>query len=146
VPQADVHVVQVSFQDYEEEIRRIRNTVFSREQGIDANLDFDGLDPGSVQVIARDEHGSVVGTARMLGDGHVGRIAVLAHRRGLGIGSRLVEGLMRIAAERGLGNVYLNSQINAVGFYRALNFEAVGDPFMEADIEHLRMERQLDPS
>jgi predicted GNAT family N-acyltransferase len=102
VPQADVHVVQVSFQDYEEEIRRIRNTVFSREQGIDG--------------------------------------------RGLGIGSRLVEGLMRIAAERGLGNVYLNSQINAVGFYRALNFEAVGDPFMEADIEHLRMERQLDPS
>ncbi len=146
MPQAAFHVVQVSFQEYEEEIRQIRNTVFSSEQGIDANLDFDGLDPDSVQVIARDEKGSVVGTARMLGDGHVGRIAVLAHCRRRGIGSRLVAGLVRIAVERGFAKVYLDSQIHAVGFYQALNFETSGEPFMEAGIEHLRMERQLEPS
>ena len=145
MPQAAFDIVQVSFRDHEAEIRRIRNTVFSSEQGIDANLDFDGLDPDGVQVIARDEHGGVVGTARMLGDGHVGRIAVLAHCRGRGIGSRLVAGLARIAVERGLAKVYLDSQIQAVGFYRALNFETAGEPFMEAGIEHLRMERRLEP-
>jgi len=32
-----------------------------------------------------------------------------------------------------------------VSFYRALNFEIAGEPFMEAGIEHLRMERRLEP-
>jgi hypothetical protein len=43
LPQAVFDIVQVSFRDHEAEIRRIRNTVFSSEQGIDANLDIEHL-------------------------------------------------------------------------------------------------------
>lgn len=136
----------VPFREAEKEIRWVRNTVFTQEQGIDAGLDFDGRDEECTQVLARDDDGSAVGTARMMEDGHIGRIAVLAHRRGAGIGRRLTIALVEAAQGRGLSNVYLHAQVQAVGFYRALGFEVSGPAFMEAGIEHVRMVRQLEPA
>ena len=124
-------------------IRAVRNEVFSVEQGISAALDFDGRDHECVHVLARLEDGTPVGTARMLPDGHVGRIAVTKPWRGRGVGSSLVEHLCEAAGERGLGRVYLHSQVQAAGFYAGLRFEARGDAFVEAGIEHVLMVRNL---
>jgi predicted GNAT family N-acyltransferase len=142
--QSGITVGVVSFQDAEKEIRFVRNTVFTREQGIDAGLNFDGRDEECTQVLARDGDGNAVGTARMTADGHIGRIAVLARRRGEGIGRRLTLALVEAAQGRGLSSVYLHAQVQAVGFYRALGFEVSGPAFVEAGIEHVRMVRQLE--
>jgi predicted GNAT family N-acyltransferase len=80
----------------------------------------------------------------MTADGHIGRIAVLARRRGEGIGRRLTLALVEAAQGRGLSSVYLHAQVQAVGFYRALGFEVSGPAFVEAGIEHVRMVRQLE--
>jgi predicted GNAT family N-acyltransferase len=124
-------------------IRSVRNAVFSVEQGISESLDFDGRDHTCVHVLARLADGECVGTARMLPDGHVGRIAVHQGWRGKGVGTRLVEYLAEVARDRGLGEIHLHSQIQAAAFYSRLAFEARGDAFMEAGIEHVLMVRTL---
>ncbi|MDX1514256.1 MAG: GNAT family N-acetyltransferase [Gammaproteobacteria bacterium] len=144
VQESGVSVGEVRFADEEADIRRIRNTVFSKEQGIDAKLDFDGRDGECIHVLAREGDGDAVGTARMMEDGHIGRIAVLAERRGRGIGRRLTLALVEAARRRAIARVYLHSQVHAVGFYEALGFRTSGPVFMEAGIEHVRMERQVE--
>ena len=124
-------------------IRALRNAVFSVEQGISKALDFDGRDHECVHVLARLGDGETIGTARMLPDGHVGRIAVHEEWRGQGVGTRLVEYLTQVAGERGFAEIYLHSQAQAAEFYTRLGFEARGDTFMEADIEHILMVRKL---
>lgn len=136
-------ISEARFEEREAEIRGIRTAVFTEEQGIDAGLDFDGSDPDGIHVIARNATGSAVATARMLDDGHIGRMAVLQAYRRQGIGRAMLEALIGIAAGRGLDEVFLNSQISAVDFYRALGFEKSGAPFMEAGIEHICMVRRV---
>ncbi len=124
-------------------IRAVRNAVFSVEQGISETLDFDGRDHDCVHVLARVGEGEIIGTARMLPDGHVGRIAVHKEWRGQGVGTRLVEHLTEVARDRGFAEIHLHSQVQAVAFYSRLEFEACGDMFMEAGIEHVLMVRTL---
>lgn len=124
-------------------IRSVRNTVFSDEQGISETLDFDGRDHECVHVLARIGDGEAIGTARMLPDGHVGRIAVHKEWRGQGVGTRITEYLMDVARERGFAEIYLHSQAQAAEFYTRLGFEARGQTFMEAGIEHVLMVRIL---
>lgn len=90
-------------------IRSVRNTVFSDEQGISETLDFDGRDHECVHVLARIGEGEAIGTARMLPDGHVGRIAVHKEWRGQGVGARLTECLTEVARDRGLVDIHLHS-------------------------------------
>lgn len=135
-------VGEARFDEREAEIRGIRTAVFTEEQGIDPGIDFDGSDPECVHVIARNATGSAVGTARMSGDGYIGRMAVLQAYRRQGVGRAMVEALLAAAGKRGLKTVHLNSQIQAVEFYQALGFEKSGRPFMEAGIEHICMVRQ----
>ena len=124
-------------------IRSVRNTVFTVEQGISAALDFDGRDHECVHVLACSDDGETVGTARMLPDGHVGRIAVHKAWRGKGVGTRLVEYLTEVARDQGFAEIYLHSQAQAADFYARMGFEARDEPFMEAGIKHVLMVRVL---
>jgi predicted GNAT family N-acyltransferase len=128
--------------DYAPEIRRIRNAVFTVEQGIDEEADFDGQDPEAVHVLVACE-GEYVGTGRMLSDGHIGRLAVLEAYRGRGLGAQVLRALVHEAERMGLARVYLGAQKQAVGFYERLGFSVYGEPYVEVKIEHLHMERFL---
>lgn len=116
----------------------VRQQVFVREQGIAPSLEFDGRDPDCIHVLA--QHGDqAVGTARMLPDAHIGRVAVLAPWRGQGVGRLLMAALIEEARLRGESAVHLASQESAIDFYRHLGFVAHGDMYLEADIPHLDM-------
>jgi predicted GNAT family N-acyltransferase len=124
------------------EIRRIRHAVFTQEQAIDKDLDFDGQDSQAVHVLVRKEN-RFVAAGRMLDDGHIGRLAVLREHRGQGLGAQAVEALVQEARRLGMTRVYLGSQKHAVGFYEKLGFSERGEPFMEAGIEHVEMEKVI---
>ena len=93
-------------------ITAIRRAVFTGEQGIDTAKDLDGQDPGAVHALVMVADG-YVGTGRMLADGHIGRLAVLAPHRGKGLGARLVRALGEEARRKGLRRVYLGAQKQA---------------------------------
>lgn len=125
----------------------VRRAVFVHEQGIPLELEMDSADATAAHAVARNRLGQVVGTGRLLqaapGVGKIGRMAVLRVLRGSSVGRRLLLALMEAARARGDHEVVLHAQRSAVGFYDRLGFEARGEPFQEAGIEHLEMVKRL---
>lgn len=109
------------------------------EQNVPEELELDGLDDGSVHLLASDMKGRPIGTARLLPDGQIGRMAVLPEWRSHGIGSVLLEKLIEIAREHGLKQVKLDAQDHAISFYEQHGFTIEGEEFLDAGIPHRRM-------
>jgi ElaA protein len=88
----------------------------------------------------------VVGTCRLLFDGttcKLGRLVVAREARGRGIGSALLAEGEREARAAGAERIVLNAQTRARGVYRAAGYSERGGTFVEARIEHVRMELAL---
>lgn len=124
-------------------IRSIRRTVFIIEQGVSETLEVDPEDGLHTHALARDERGDGIATGRLLADGQIGRLAVLAAWRGRGVGSAILTRLIDTAETRGLKCVTLHAQLHAKAFYAARGFIEHGGVFMEAGIEHINMTRAL---
>ncbi len=120
----------------------IRRRVFIEEQRVPRDEEWDGRDPGCVHFLAWHD-GVAVGTARLLPDGHIGRVAVLEAARGLGIGVALMEAAIEAARRRGVAEVELAAQTHALAFYERLGFRAEGEVFLDAGIPHRNMVRRL---
>ncbi len=123
---------------------QIRIKVFVLEQGVPKEIELDEYDAVAHHVVAfRDTQ--AVGCGRVFveeGKAKLGRIAVLQKERKKGIGKEICEELIAIAMEKGAREMVLNSQITAVGFYQKLGFREIGETFMEAGIEHIKMVRR----
>ncbi|PSV28216.1 MULTISPECIES: GNAT family N-acetyltransferase [unclassified Photobacterium] len=138
-----VDVKIVAFDDANKEsIRLVREQVFIKEQQIDPEIEFDGLDTQAVHVLVVDGE-QPLGTGRILADGHIGRIAIMKAARGQGLGVKVVQALVNYAKQQGYPRVDLGAQTHAVDFYRKLGFTPYGDEFMEANIPHQAMEQRL---
>ena len=140
-PSFSVHLCQ--WDEARAEARRIRELVFVREQGVPLALEMDDQDAHCDHALALAEDGRVVGTGRLLPDGHIGRMAVLKEWRAKGVGALLLQALIEQARQRGHARVCLNAQSYAAGFYRRYGFEVSGSEFMEAGIPHVAMQRDL---
>jgi predicted GNAT family N-acyltransferase len=121
----------------------VREAVFVVEQGVPPEIELDEWDPRCEHALATEPHGRVVGTGRLLPDGHIGRMAVLKEWRGRGVGGAMLEALVERAAARGMTRLVLNAQTHAVPFYARYGFVPFGDEFVEADIPHVAMAREL---
>ena len=125
-------------------IRRVRETVFISEQRVPRELEFDDRDPLCIHVLAFDGT-TPVGTGRLDLDygGKVGRVAVVATHRRAGVGKAVMERLHAIARERNHPRLWCNAQLTAVPFYERLGYVSSGPVFVEAGIDHLRMDYTL---
>jgi predicted GNAT family N-acyltransferase len=126
-----------------DELRAVREPVFVQEQQVPIELEWDELDPLCVHVIARDDAGRPIGTARLTPERKIGRMAVLPDWRGRGVGDALLLALIEEAAQRRWPELRLHSQVSAVGFYVKHGFVPYDARFMEAGIEHQSMRRQI---
>lgn len=106
---------------YEPLIKHIRKSVFTLEQNVPEALDFEGKDPGATHALVRDGN-RYVGTGRMLGDGHIGRVAVLKEYRKRGFGKDIIAVLIEEAGRLGIHRVFLGAQLHAVDFYKKCIF------------------------
>jgi predicted GNAT family N-acyltransferase len=125
----------------------LRNRVFVGEQGVPAELEFDGRDALAVHVVLQRE-GAVIGTARMFDEGDaavVGRVVVAPELRGQGLGAVIMGTAERWAGDQGLTLVELHAQQPVIGFYERLGYTGVGDIYDEAGIPHLTMRKELIP-
>lgn len=118
----------------------LRRVVFIEEQGVPEALEWDGLEHTASHFLALDSKGTPVGCARLLPNGHIGRMAVLKAHRGRGVGRALLLAVLQTARQQGLGWLHLNAQTHAAGFYARLGFQPVSGEFPDAGIPHLRME------
>jgi len=129
----------VSWEDEVFTLRAIRTAVFIHEQRVPENLEWDEFDAISLHVLAFNPDGQPVGTARLLPDGHIGRMAVLKEWRGKGYGSAVLQRILEELRNRHSQKAMLNAQTTAVKFYEKFGFHAYGEEFMEANIPHIKM-------
>lgn len=123
-------------------LRLIRTRVFIEEQQVPEALEWDDHDAEATHFLVY-VHQQAIGCARLLADGHVGRVALLPHWRRQGIGHRLLCFILATARQRGLPHLMLAAQTHATCFYQALGFEVCSSPYLDAGILHVDMELSL---
>jgi predicted GNAT family N-acyltransferase len=147
-----VRVVRVETPEQRAAMTAIRMAVFVQEQAVAPEREMDALDddPSTLHVLAVDDDGAALGTARLLpphhtGDpAHIGRVAVSAVARGLGVGAVLMDALEAAALERfgavsdGVRSVSveLSAQEQALGFYERLGYVARPERYLDERIWH----------
>lgn len=136
--EAAIKIDQGSWEALGEMAGTIRRSVFIEEQRVPQEEEWDGRDPDCLHFLALIDS-RPVGTARLLSDGHIGRVAVVADQRGNGIGLALMAATIEAAHRHGLTRVELAAQVQALAFYERLGFVAHGEIFMEAGILHRNM-------
>lgn len=139
-----LNIYPVNYPANSEIIKAIRHQVFEVEQGIDPALEFDGKDEAAHHLLAYLNY-QPVGTLRIryLNPHHakIERLAVLSSARGLGIGQQLMEKALDFLSLTSILKVTVNAQEYIKQLYLKLGFEIVGEPFDEAGIPHLKMEK-----
>lgn len=138
-----MQIRQVAWAEAAPELMSVRERVFVVEQNVPAELERDALDPVCAHVLALDASGEPIGTGRLTPDGRIGRMAVVAYARDLGVGRALLGALLELARASGLSEVHLHAQAHARGFYARHGFEPEGEPFEEAGIAHIGMRMKL---
>jgi len=126
-----------------ERLSTIRRAVFIDEQGVPETLEWDEHDAVALHLLATTADGAPIGCARLLTDGHIGRMAVLPAWRRHGVGRALLAAAIQAAQAHGHTTLRLSAQIHAAGFYADAGFVAVGEAYEEAGIPHVAMQFNL---
>ncbi|OEC35968.1 Predicted N-acyltransferase, GNAT family [Pseudomonas cuatrocienegasensis] len=137
---SEIQVRLAHWQKDNAELRRIREAVFIAEQSVAPELEWDAEDAAATHFLAY-EGDYAVGTARLLDDGQIGRVAVLKDWRGLNVGHALLAAVIAHAEQHGLNVQQLSAQVQATAFYEKLGFRIVSGEYLEAGIPHVDMVR-----
>lgn len=122
-------------------VKKIRETVFVNEQGININEEFDALDKMSTFSLLFED-GNAVATSRVTkldSKIKIGRIAVLKECRGKHFGEVIVNAILKKAFEYDTSKVYVDAQNYAVPFYQKLGFVVCGKELVDRGIVHTPM-------
>jgi hypothetical protein len=132
-----------SWDQFRSEASAIRFEVFVNEQQVPLEEELDAADAQCLHALAFDAMGDVIGTGRLLPDGHIGRMAVLRSSRGKGAGAAILLELIEQARAQGFLQVVLSAQTHATGFYTKYGFIQEGEEYLDANIAHILMRKTL---
>jgi predicted GNAT family N-acyltransferase len=124
----------------------VRFRVFVAEQSVPPEEELDDADAGATHAIALAQ-GLVVGTGRLVRRGpataQVGRMAVDQPWRRRGVGGRILDYLEAQARAQGMRRCFLHAQEYVKAFYAAHGYREHGGVFLEANIRHVEMRKEL---
>jgi predicted GNAT family N-acyltransferase len=123
----------------------IRYDVFCMEQGVPRSEERDGRDHGALHLIAAQD-GEIIGTCRLVFVGttvQFSRLAVVKSARRRGIASELLKVADAETLAAGADRLVLHAQTYARSLYEQAGYVARGREFVEAQIEHVAMEKIL---
>jgi predicted GNAT family N-acyltransferase len=133
------HVKQVRWQYAPEALIKIRTQVFIEEQKVPIVLEWDGLDDNAQHLIAINDAQQVIGCARVLAQGTIGRMAVLKPWRNQGVGSAILKSALNYIESQGWPLASLSAQVHAISFYQKHGFKVASEPYHDAGIMHQDM-------
>ncbi|MGG4439250.1 GNAT family N-acetyltransferase [Brevibacillus fortis] len=127
----------------------VRRVVFIEEQEVPEDLEIDEhdtLDSGTIHFVVYRE-GNPVGASRLRtyapGVGKIERVAVAKTERGTGLGRQIMLAMEELAKQHGYDSLKLSAQTQAQQFYEKLGYQAFGDLFDDAGIEHIAMVKSI---
>jgi len=121
------------------EARRLRESVFVREQQVPSDLEYDNEEQSTHYLLF--ESGEVRATGRWRRVGRnikLERFAVPAKYRGQGYGTKILEAILKDILHDH-SQIYLHAQLTAVDYYRKSGFRVTGPSFEEAGLMHYKM-------
>ena len=119
----------------------VRGKVFVVEQVIDWEIEFDGLDDVCVLFTVYIED-VPVGAARLYKN-KIGRVATLKEYRKKGVAKLIMKKIEEYAKENNINVLALNAQLQVKNFYLHLGYIPEGEIFQEADIDHIKMTKEI---
>ena len=137
-----IQIQLITTSDMLQQAFNIRREVFVIEQMVSETEEYDQEDISTHFIALYD--GLPVGTARYrttLNGIKLERFAILKSFRSRGVGSAILQHMLQaLSAFEGL--IYLHAQLTAMGLYSKFGFEAIGEQFDEAGIQHYKMTYQ----
>jgi predicted GNAT family N-acyltransferase len=137
-----IQIQLITTSDMLQQAFNIRREVFVIEQMVSETEEYDQEDISTHFIALYD--GLPVGTARYrttLNGIKLERFAILKSFRSRGVGSAILKHMLQeLSAFEGL--IYLHAQLTAMGLYSKFSFEAIGEQFDEAGIQHYKMTYQ----
>ena len=154
MPRMRLEIRTVTTQTDMDDALSVRRAVFIEEQHVSEDEEIDQYDRdggwlGDVVQMTGYLSGKPVVTGRLMpdstpqADAHIGRVAVLKELRGKGYGKQLMLALHDASRKRGFRRLRLGAQLHAIPFYESLGYTVSGDVFLDAGIEHRRMDLLL---
>lgn len=129
-----------------EQAQAIRFQVFSVEQSIPNELDFDGLDTTSVHALVMDAN-QAIATARLLikpdGSSVMARVAVLKAYRGQGIASEVVKVLVNYAEQKNVESIDIHAHSYLRNYYEKFGFNFVQEVEVVGEHQLIEMRHKL---
>jgi predicted GNAT family N-acyltransferase len=138
-------VRRVRGEDEMSAVLALRHEVFCVEQGVPANEERDGRDRSGLHLIAVQD-GELVATCRLVFVGttvQFSRLAVKRSARRQGIAAALLRATDAESRAQGVNRIVLHAQTYARSLYDQAGYVPRGREFVEADIEHIAMEKLL---
>ncbi len=141
-----LQIKTLEYKDEMDSIKHIRTKVFQEEQGVAAELEFDGLDESAVHFLAY-LNGKAIGTARIreidCDSVKIERLAVLSEARNQGVARQLMTTALKFISQQHKSLAIVHAQEYIAQLYQQLGFEIIGERFTEAGIAHVKMIKLL---
>ena len=129
------------------EAMKVRVPVFVEEQGVPQERELDDFDKLSYHaVLYEDEFPIACGRLyinKKENTAKLGRVAVLKDHRRQGYGLMTCKKLINIAQTQGIKSIILHAQTHSVPLYERLGFKKSGGEFLEENIPHYKMTKEL---
>ncbi|KAF1297269.1 GNAT family acetyltransferase [Enterococcus sp. JM4C] len=126
---------------------RIRNQVFVEEQGVPLTREIDKDEANAIHFVLYSDTDEAMATVRLLplddNQLKLQRMAVKIDFRNHGFGKVIIAAAENFAKGQGFKKIKLGSQKSAIGFYESIGYQSYGEPFIDAGIEHVSMEKNL---
>jgi predicted GNAT family N-acyltransferase len=119
---------------------KLRMKVFVKEQSVPFKLEYDGDDALATHMLLYHENKPVATCRYRTTDEGIKleRFAVKKSKRNNGFGKTLLKNALD--ETQGFQKTrYLYAQTTQIGFYEKMGFYAIGKPFQDAGIEHIKM-------
>ena len=140
-----------------EEMYHQRWFVLREPLGMLQGTEKDKYDPEAFHLITLEntstdisQKQTIIGSARLReispGIGSIAYVCVLSEFRNRGIGTKLIQGLIKVAQEKGLKSIRINARLSTIGFYQRLGFSTDGEPYDFLDVPHIFMNLGLSPT
>lgn len=124
----------------------LRYRIFVEGLGVPVYLERDTDDQIALHILVKDGE-EPVAVARMVPRGkrgaQIGRLAVVEHRRGEGIGKLLIRKLENQARRQGHRQLVVDVPMDSIEFYHKLGYRVFGETFDDAGVLHRSMKKRL---
>ncbi|WP_159721130.1 GNAT family N-acetyltransferase [Enterococcus sp. CSURQ0835] len=125
---------------------KIRQQVFVKEQHVTIEEEIDQNEAYAIHFVLYLAD-KPVATVRLLPlndtELKLQRMAVLKDYRGQNLGATIIREAEKFAREQHFKKIKLDAQLTAQKFYEKLGYQAFGEIFQDARIDHIHMEKEL---